>query len=65
MIGKIKWFDPEKGVGFIEHENGDDLFVHLSAVQEENVELVEKGAGVEFEIVEAEKGQRASKVFLQ
>ena len=51
--GKVKWFDPQKGFGFIEQESGDDLFVHHSEVQGDNLN---EGQDVEFEVGEGRKG---------
>lgn len=57
MVGKVKWFNPEKGFGFIEREGGDDVFVHFSAIHAEGYKSLEEGQRVEFDI---EKGQRGS-----
>ncbi|UMZ74951.1 cold shock domain-containing protein [Natranaerofaba carboxydovora] len=62
MKGKVKWFSPEKGYGFIEREDGDDVFVHFSAIQEDGFKTLEEGQEVEFEIVEGEKGPQAANV---
>ena len=62
MKGRVKWFSPEKGYGFIEREDGDDVFVHFSAIQEEGFKTLEEGQEVEFEIVEGEKGPQAANV---
>lgn len=56
MTGKVKWFNAEKGFGFIEREDGDDVFVHFSAIQAEGFKTLEEGQDVEFEIVEGNRG---------
>lgn len=62
--GKVKWFNPEKGYGFIETEegNGKDVFVHYSAIQGNGFKTLEEGDAVEFDIVEGNKGLQASNV---
>jgi len=62
MIGKVKWFNAEKGFGFIEREDGDDVFVHFSAIQAEGFKTLEEGQEVEFEIVEGARGPQAANV---
>lgn len=62
MIGKVKWFSAEKGYGFIEREDGDDVFVHFSAIQGEGFRTLEEGQEVEFEIVEGNRGPQAANV---
>lgn len=62
MQGKVKWFNGEKGYGFIEREDGEDVFVHYSAIQEEGFKTLEEGQTVEFEIVEGTRGPQASNV---
>ncbi len=52
MIGKVKWFSAEKGYGFIEREDGGDVFVHFSAIQDQGFKTLTEGQQVEFEIVE-------------
>lgn len=56
MQGKVKWFNAEKGYGFIETEDGGDVFVHFSAIQSEGFKTLEEGQSVEFEIVEGARG---------
>ena len=62
MVGKVKWFSAEKGYGFIEWEDGDDVFVHFSAIQGDGFKTLAEGQGVEFEIVEGARGPQASNV---
>jgi CspA family cold shock protein len=60
--GTVKWFNAEKGFGFIEVEGGNDVFVHFSAIQTEGFKTLEEGQRVEFEIVEGDRGPQASNV---
>jgi CspA family cold shock protein len=60
--GKVKWFNAEKGFGFIEVEGGDDVFVHFSAIQGEGFKTLEEGQSVSFEIVEGNRGPQAANV---
>ncbi|MBU9723761.1 MULTISPECIES: cold-shock protein CspD [Bacillaceae] len=62
MTGKVKWFNSEKGFGFIEREGGDDVFVHFSAIQGEGFKTLEEGQDVEFDIVDGDRGPQASNV---
>jgi CspA family cold shock protein len=62
MQGKVKWFNKEKGYGFIEREDGNDVFVHFSAIQEDGFKTLYEGDLVEFEIVEGPKGLQAANV---
>lgn len=62
MVGKVKWFSPEKGYGFIAREGGDDVFVHFSAIQDEGFKTLNEGQDVEFEIVEGARGPQAANV---
>lgn len=62
MFGKVKWFNKEKGYGFIEREGGSDVFVHFSAIQEEGFKTLAEGEEVEFEIVDGPKGPQAANV---
>jgi len=65
MTGTVKWFNAEKGFGFIEREDGDDVFVHFSAIQAEGFKTLEDGETVEFEIVEGNRGPQAANVIRQ
>ena len=60
--GKVKWFNASKGFGFIEQEDGDDLFVHHSAIQAEGYKTLDEGASVTFDIVQGQKGPAAENV---
>ncbi|MDQ0247426.1 CspA family cold shock protein [Bacillus fengqiuensis] len=60
--GKVKWFNAEKGFGFIEVEGGDDVFVHFSSIQGEGFKSLEEGQEVSFEIVEGNRGPQAANV---
>ena len=60
--GKVKWFNAEKGFGFIERESGGDVFVHFSAITMDGFKTLEEGAEVTFEVVEGAKGLQAADV---
>ncbi len=60
--GTVKWFNADKGFGFISQENGEDLFVHYSEIQSVGFRTLEEGAKVEFEITKGKKGFQASAV---
>jgi CspA family cold shock protein len=60
--GKVKWFDSKKGYGFITGEDGNDVFVHFSAVQMDGYKKLEEDEEVEFDVVEGDKGPQASNV---
>ncbi|OIJ08695.1 cold-shock protein [Anaerobacillus arseniciselenatis] len=62
LQGTVKWFNAEKGFGFIEREGGDDVFVHFSAIQGEGFKSLEEGQAVSFEIVEGNRGPQAANV---
>lgn len=60
--GKVKWFNDAKGYGFIEQENGQDVFVHYSAIQGEGYKSLREGQEVVFDVTEGAKGPQASNV---
>lgn len=60
--GTVKWFNSAKGYGFIQRPEGNDVFVHYSAIQEEGYKTLEEGQSVEFDIVEGPRGEQASNV---
>jgi CspA family cold shock protein len=60
--GTVKWFNAEKGYGFISIEDEGDVFVHFSAIQSEGYKSLEEGQEVEFEVVQGEKGPQAANV---
>lgn len=62
VLGKVKWFNQEKGYGFIERDDGGDFFVHFSAIQEEGFKTLAEGQRVEFDIVEGARGPQAANV---
>jgi len=64
VAGTVKWFSAEKGYGFIEQEDGDDIFVHFSAIKSEGFKTLEEGQKVEFEITQGERGKQASDVII-
>lgn len=60
--GKVKWFNAEKGFGFIEVEGENDVFVHYSAIQSEGFKSLEEGQTVQFEVIEGQRGPQAENV---
>ncbi|HEX2620051.1 MAG TPA: cold shock domain-containing protein [Phototrophicaceae bacterium] len=60
--GTVKWFSAEKGYGFIKKDDGSDVFVHYSAIEQEGYRSLEEGEVVEFDVIEGNKGKQASKV---
>lgn len=60
--GKVKFFNAEKGYGFITAEDGKDIFVHFSAIQIDGFKTLEEGQAVNFEVVEGDRGPQASNV---
>lgn len=64
MTGTVKWFNPEKGFGFIEREGGDDVFVHFSAINAQGYKSLEEGQRVEFDLENGQRGPQAANVRL-
>ncbi|BCG58698.1 cold shock domain-containing protein [Paenibacillus sp. URB8-2] len=62
MKGTVKWFNAEKGYGFIQVEGGEDVFVHFSAIQGDGFKTLEEGQAVEFDITEGNRGAQAANV---
>ena len=62
MTGNVKWFNNEKGFGFITIEDGEDVFVHYSAIQGDGFKTLEEGQSVEFDVVASERGDQAANV---
>jgi len=60
--GTVKWFNAAKGYGFIQRENGEDVFVHFSAIQTEGYRTLDEGSSVEFEVTKGPKGLQATNV---
>lgn len=63
--GTVKWFNTEKGYGFIERDSGEDVFVHYSAILGEGFKNLEEGQRVTFEVTQGQKGPQASNVSIQ
>lgn len=64
MQGTVKWFNPEKGFGFIEREGGEDVFVHFSAIKSEGYKSLDEGQKVEFDVEKGDRGPQAINVTL-
>ena len=62
MTGKVKWFNSEKGYGFLESEEGGDVFVHFSAINMDGYKTLEEGMEVNFEVIDGAKGPQAANV---
>ena len=60
--GTVKWFDNQKGYGFIEYNNGEDVFVHFTGIEMEGYKALNEGQAVEFNIVEGSRGPQATNV---
>ncbi len=60
--GKVKWFNADKGYGFITGEDGKDIFVHYSAIQCDGFRTLEEGQSVDYDVVEGERGEQAANV---
>ncbi len=63
LVGKVKWFNNEKGYGFIVKENYDDIFVHYSSILDEGFKTLSEGQLVEFDLVVGDKGLQAQNVY--
>lgn len=64
MVGRVKWFNNEKGYGFIEYKENEDVFVHYSAIEVDGYKTLSEGQLVEFKLVETSKGYQALNVRL-
>ena len=62
MTGKVKWFNSEKGYGFVTNEEGLDIFVHFSAITGEGFKTLDEGQEVEFDVVEGDRGPQAANI---
>jgi len=62
MTGKVKWFNSEKGYGFITTDEGSDIFAHYSQIQKEGFKSLEEGERVEFDVVDGDKGPQAANI---
>jgi len=62
MEGKVKWFNAEKGFGFIEKEEGGDVFIHFSAIQGEGYKSLDENERVQFDVVQGNRGPQAANV---
>lgn len=62
MQGRVKWFNNEKGYGFIDYPNGEDIFVHYSAIKQDGYKTLTEGQIVEFDLIETAKGLQAINV---
>lgn len=62
MKGTVKWFNAEKGYGFITGEDGKDVFVHYSAIQSDGFKTLDEGQSVSYDLVEGQRGMQASNV---
>ncbi len=60
--GTVKWFNAEKGFGFIEREGADDVFVHFSAIQDEGFKTLDEGQHISFDVVDGQRGPQAANV---
>ena len=61
-VGKVKWFNAEKGYGFITTDEGKDVFVHYSAIQTDGFKTLDDGEAVSFEVVQSDRGEQAANV---
>jgi len=62
MEGTVKWFNADKGYGFIERDSGEDVFVHFSAIQGDGFKTLDEGQNVEFDVVDGDRGKQAENV---
>ena len=62
MTGTVKWFNAEKGYGFITVDGGDDVFVHFSAIEGDGFKTLDEGQTVEFDVVSGDRGDQAANV---
>ena len=62
MQGKVKWFNADKGFGFIEREGGDDVFVHFSSIKSDGFKTLDEGQLVQFDITQGQRGPQAENV---
>ena len=62
MVGKVKWFNNEKGYGFIEYSDQEDIFIHYSAIEMDGYKTLSEGALVKYELLRTDKGLQAKKV---
>ncbi|MDP4125473.1 MAG: cold shock domain-containing protein [Bacillota bacterium] len=65
MFGKVKWFSKQKGYGFIEQDNGQDIFVHFQSIVGDGFRTLEEGQSVEFDVIQGPRGEQASNVMVQ
>jgi len=65
VVGKVKWFSKQKGYGFIEQENGQDIFVHFQSVIGDGFRTLEEGQNVEFDVIQGPRGEQASNVMVR
>ena len=64
-VGKVKWFNAEKGFGFITSEEGKDIFVHFSAIQDDGYKSLEEGQTVDYDVTETDRGPQAQNVVVK
>ena len=64
-VGKVKWFNAEKGFGFITSEEGKDIFVHFSAIQADGYKTLEEGQTVDYDVEETDRGPQAQNVVVK
>lgn len=64
-VGKVKWFNAEKGFGFITNEEGKDIFVHFSAIQADGYKSLEEGQTVDYDVTETDRGPQAQNVVVK